>query len=164
MTFPIDKNQLISTIIEQLQEELATACAASQEAHASATHSENISDNRYDTLGLEAAYLAHGQSMRITELQQSIDRYRRFQVPEFGPQSPVKLGALVSVESEDGTVRAVFIGPGAGGLSLGAGPEAVQVVTSATPLGQSLLNQHLGDEFTLTINTSSHFYTIVGIS
>jgi transcription elongation GreA/GreB family factor len=37
-----------------------------------ATHSENIVANKYDTLAVEAAYLAHGQSMRFAELKQVI--------------------------------------------------------------------------------------------
>ncbi len=64
---------IIPAIIQQLEQELATAIKASQQAHSGATHSENTADNKYDTLALEAAYLAHGQSVRIEELQQSIN-------------------------------------------------------------------------------------------
>ena len=62
-------NPLIALILEQLQSELATALNASDQAHASATHSENVPENQYDTLALEAAYLAHGLSVRVTELR-----------------------------------------------------------------------------------------------
>ena len=50
---------LVSAIVEKLQLELSTAVAASQQARDSATHSENIAANKYDTLAVEAAYLAH---------------------------------------------------------------------------------------------------------
>jgi hypothetical protein len=58
----ITMHYLISAIVEKLELELSTAVAASQQARDSATHSENIAANRYDTLAVEAAYLAHGQS------------------------------------------------------------------------------------------------------
>ena len=58
-------HHLITDIVEQLKLELSTAVAASQQAHDSATHSENIAANKYDTLAVEAAYLENGKSLRI---------------------------------------------------------------------------------------------------
>ena len=133
---------LIEKIIQQLEIELATAIASSQQAHSSATHSENVADNKYDTLATEAAYLAHGQSMRVAELQQSILLYRRFNPPAYDSQSTIGLGALVEIETleppvtaaqitdpqpldprtsasqaaELGQRRRLFLGPAAGGL------------------------------------------------
>ena len=67
---------IIAAILHQLQQDLAVAAAASQQAHDSATHTENVPENQYDTLALEAAYLAHGQSQRIEALQHSISIYK----------------------------------------------------------------------------------------
>jgi hypothetical protein len=72
---------LVSAIVEKLQLELSTAVAASQQAHDSATHSKNIAANKYDTLAVEAAYLAHGQSMRIASQSNPSPSTRIFNAP-----------------------------------------------------------------------------------
>ena len=154
---------LVSSIIEQLEGELATATAASQEAHNSATHSENIASNKYDTLAVEAAYLAHGLSVRIADLQKSIALYKQFQRPNFNRQSTVQTGALVEIENDKGETQRLFIGPAAGGLSLGEKPNIIQVITPATPLGQALLNKTIDDEFELHIGSLSQYFTLIDI-
>ncbi len=154
---------LVRDIIEQLQLELSTAASASRQAHASATHSENIADNKYDTLAVEAAYLAHGQSMRIEELQQAIALYQNFNRPDFTAQSTIQLGALVCIEDDEGEQRRLLIGPAAGGLGLDSKEGKIQVITPATPLGQALMGKSLEDEAVLQLNQYQQSFTIVSI-
>lgn len=156
-------NEYIPTIIKQLERELATAIAASEDARSSATHSENIADNRYDTLALEAAYLAYGQSARIEELQESINLYKRFRQPDFTQQSSIQLGALVDIESNSGDIQRLFIGPAAGGLCIEEKPQVIRVITTTTPLGQALLHRTIDEEFGLIINQQSLRFTIIDI-
>jgi transcription elongation GreA/GreB family factor len=156
-------DDLITAIINQLESELATAVAASQDAHASATHSENIADNKYDTLATEAAYLAHGQSVRIAELHDSIHCYKRFQWPNFNQQSSIQLGARVDIENSKGEVQRLLIGPAAGGLRIIDQTHTVQVVTIATPLGQVLLNKTIDEAVELRVNSLSQHFTIIDI-
>ena len=156
-------HNLVSAIIEQLELQLATAITASQDAHSSATHSENVADNKYDTLAVEAAYLAHGQSMRISELQETIHLYKHFQRPTFTQQSSIRLGALVDLENNMGQVQRVFIGPAAGGHKIGESPHTIVVVTTSTPLGQAILDKGIDDEIELTINTRLERFIVVDI-
>lgn len=142
---------LIATIVTRLEDELATATSASRDAHASATHSENVATSRYDTLAIEAAYLAHGQSMRIAELQESIQLYKNYQRPHFTQQSSIQLGALVEVENCYGDIQRLFIGPTAGGLRIGRKPDEIQILTVSTPLGRALLNKTMVDEIELKL-------------
>ena len=153
----------VSSIIEQLESELATATVASQQAHSSATDSENIADNKYDTLALEAAYLAHGQSVRIEELLASINQYKRFNWPEFNQQSSIAIGALITIEDDSGDAQKLFIGPNAGGLCIAEKSMMIRVITSATPLGRALLGKTVGDEVALHINNTSSHFTVVNI-
>ena len=161
---PSENDPLIDAIVKQLEQALATAAAASQEAHSSATHSENIADNKYDTLAVEAAYLAHGQSIRISELQETINLYKRFRRPEFTPESPVQLGVLVDVESEQGQIQRLFIGPAAGGhiIKDNKTPD-IHVVTISTPIGQAMLNKFIDDEITLKIHNRTEHFTIIDL-
>jgi transcription elongation GreA/GreB family factor len=154
---------LVCAIIEQLQIELSTAVAASQQAHDSATHSENIADNKYDTLAVEAAYLAHGQSMRIAELKQSIALYQHFQRPTFNVGATIALGALVCIEDDQEQQRRLLIGPAAGGLSIDSEQGPIQVITPTTPLGQVLMGRRVDDELDWQINQRKESFSIVAI-
>ena len=156
-------NPLTQSIIQQLQQELDTAIAASNQAHASATDSENIPDNKYDTLALEAAYLAHGHSQRIQDLQNSVQQYRHFTQQPFNKSSSIDIGALITLEDEQLNQQQLFIGPVAGGLMIKEDQDTITVITPQTPLGQALIGKYLDDEVTInTVKTTQHF-TITNI-
>ena len=154
---------LISAIVEKLQLELSTAVAASQQAHDSATHSENIAANKYDTLAVEAAYLAHGQSMRIAELKQSIALYQHFQRPTFSARATIQLGAVVCIEDDQEQHRHLLIGPAAGGLRIDSEHGAVQVITPTAPLGKILMGKRVDDEVDWQVNQRKESFRIVAI-
>jgi transcription elongation GreA/GreB family factor len=154
---------LFSAILRKLQLELSTAVDASQQAHDSATHSENIATDKYDTLAVEAAYLAHGQSMRIAELKQSIALYQNFQRPTFNARSTIQLGALVCIEDDQGQQRRLLIGPTAGGLSIDSEQGPIQVITPNAPLGQALMGKRVDDGVDWQINQRKEFFCVVAI-
>jgi len=54
------KAQILKLIIQQLSHDLAVQFGAAKTAHEASIHEENIPDNKYDTLGLEASYVAQG--------------------------------------------------------------------------------------------------------
>jgi transcription elongation GreA/GreB family factor len=70
---------------------------------------------------------------------------------------------LVDIENDSGDIRRLFIGPAAGGLSIGEKSEIIQVITTATPLGKALLNKTLDDEFELNIGRQSQHFTVIDI-
>ena len=63
-TLIMDKFLLQHRVLERLAEDLLQVEQAVRAAHETATHEESIAENKYDTLGLEAAYLATGQARR----------------------------------------------------------------------------------------------------
>jgi transcription elongation GreA/GreB family factor len=154
---------LVSAIVEKLQLELSTAVAASQQAHDSATHPENIAANKYDTLAVEAAYLAHGQSRRIAELKHAIALYQHFQRPTLGPCATAQLGALICLENNQGQQRRFLIGPAAGGLSIDSEQGAIQVITPATPLGRALIGKRVHDDVDWQIHQRKESYCVMAI-
>ena len=54
----ISKRILVQRIIEQLTEQLATLAQASRAMHADASDEQSKAEDKYDTRGLETAYLA----------------------------------------------------------------------------------------------------------
>ena len=65
----MDKLLLQQQVLERLAEDLLEVEEAVRVAHEAATHEENIAENKYDTLGLEAAYLATGQARRAEAIR-----------------------------------------------------------------------------------------------
>lgn len=139
------KTELLQSIIKTLETDLAILLQAARTAHAAATHEENIPDNKYATLGLEASYLAQAQANRAQEISVALDAYRRLQLQRFGDGAPIRLTALVTLEGADGSIRRLFLGPEAGGLKISAAGGEVLVITPGSPLGRTLLGQTVGD-------------------
>ena len=142
----MDKTELIQRIIQNLQDELVQAIHAAEEAHAGATHAESKAETQYDTIGLEHAYLAEGQSRRIDELRIDISKLENWQAPDFNEDDEAYLGACLRLESSDGhKTLSLFIAPSGGAQNI----EGMQIITPNTPLGQALLGK--GEEETITL-------------
>jgi transcription elongation GreA/GreB family factor len=155
---------MINAIIKKLSLELEIAIAASQRAHQTATDKQNIPDNKYDTLALEAAYLAHGQSLRIAELQNDLFSYQNFKPPLFNSDSEIALGASVTLQDQHGKTKLYYMGPCAGGLRVYDKHITLQVLTPQAPLGKLILGKFLGDVVEIHLSVIKQNYLIVDVA
>ena len=147
----MDKFLLQQQVLERLAEDLAQAEQAVRAAHETATHEENIAENKYDTLGLEAAYLATGQARRAEAIRQAIANWRRFRPRPYDAGQGIQLGALVCLVDPDDRQQQLFLGPDGGSMQLVCGSRLVQVISSEAPLGRALLGKGEGDEVSLQV-------------
>ncbi len=170
MTQPyFDKQILKNALLEALDAAIDAAMQAAREAQATASHEGNKPENKWDTLALEAAYLAHGQSERILKLQQQRIALGKWTVPDLDADDTIRNGACVTVGLE-GVHRHLFIAP-LGGYQLridnsdaaAAGVADVVVVSHETPLARALTGRCEGDEVTLTLGGKSACWEIIGI-
>ncbi len=159
----IKKSDLIARIVESLQDSLAVLEKAARAAHAEATHESSKAENKYDTRGLEAAYLAGGQARQAREILESIKVYGSLPVKEFGVADPIDLSALVELET-GGSISHYFIGPRSGGLEVDHKGTEIMVITPQSPLGQQLMRKKAGQRWTATFNGSRMIYRIVSLS
>jgi transcription elongation GreA/GreB family factor len=136
-------------ITERLAADLAVFSVAAKTAHEASIHEENIPDNKYDTLSLEASYVAQGQANRAQELKRALHAYRTLALQQFGEDAPIRLTALVTLEAQDGETRMLFIGPQEGGLKIQAEGEEILVITAGSPLGTDLIGKCAGDVVTI---------------
>ncbi len=113
----MQKAQLIQQIIASLSDSLAVLQKAARASHAEATHESSKAESKYDTRGLEAAYLAGGQARQAKEILDSMKLYRDLPVRDFAPEEAIDLTALVELDA-DGTRVLYFIGPRNGGLEI----------------------------------------------
>jgi transcription elongation GreA/GreB family factor len=144
----MNKSLLIKKVIARLTSELEVYYRAAQFSRAEATHEQNKAESKYDTRGLEASYLARGQSKQAAELETAIETYREFTVRKFAPDEAVQTGALVELE-QDGESNLYFIGPCAGGKEVVQDKREVMVITLQSPLGVQLKGKKAGDQLKL---------------
>lgn len=155
----IDTVQLIAAILDELQNTLQQTQDAANEAHQAATHEQSVPETQYDTLGLEASYLAEGQSRRVNELQEAITRFHQLPNKQFNEDDPITLGAQIIVEDNNGNRRHLFLGPDAGGMEVVLDNELITVVSPAAPLGAELIQKYVGDE----VHIGKSLYEIIEI-
>lgn len=140
----MEKRQLVHQIVAQLQEEKRRCADAARAAQAEATDEQSKAENKYDTRGLEASYLAHGQSRQAAEIEEALQLFGALTPREFSNVEPASVGALLEVE-QDGARELYFLAPAAGGMELMVDDREVLVVTGRSPLGKSLLGRQAND-------------------
>lgn len=160
----MNKPLLLQLIISQLTHDLAVLSKAAKTAHEASTHEENIPDNKYETLALEASYVAQGQANRAQEIKQALETYKQLSLQHFDHDSAIRLTALVTIESEDGSTRIVFIGPLEGGLKITAGQIDILVITPFSPLGRNLIGKSVGDLIETGVGAGRKELEIIEIS
>jgi transcription elongation GreA/GreB family factor len=145
----MNKAALLTRIVEALETDMEVLRRAAQTAYETATAEENIAENKYDTLGLEASYLATGQARRTVEIRQALLIYQQLVLRHYDPVRGIQIGSLVILEDEAGAQRQVFLGPEAAGLKIGEADALVTVITPRSPLGQQLVGKKVDDEVSL---------------
>ncbi|BCL70830.1 hypothetical protein TUMSATVNIG1_27950 [Vibrio nigripulchritudo] len=159
----MNKSELRQAFLVELQRTHQTAYSAAQTAIDSATDEETVPEHKYDTLALEAAYLAHGQAQRVAECEENIRLYSELILREYDEDTPIGMTALIQLENREGKTFWYFIGPSAGGMSVELNGESVAVVTLQAPLGQELKGKYLGDEVSLQTGHQRTEYEIVSL-
>src|SRR5258705_13741100 len=96
----MNKALLLQQIIATLNENLSVLQKAARASHIEATHESSKAENKYDTRGLEAAYLAGGQARQAKEILDSIKLYQSLPLRDFGPDDPIDLTAVVELDAD----------------------------------------------------------------
>ncbi|MFK7927994.1 MAG: GreA/GreB family elongation factor [Myxococcota bacterium] len=136
----MDKSALFERHRHALQQRLADLKAASGSAR-SGTRVDGT--HRPSNRGERAAvtsqgYLAHGLGLRAAEVEEAL---RQLSLVDEGPRTRVSVGAVVTVELEDGTVRRLAVLPGGDGARV----DQVEVVSLRSPLVAPLVGLEEGD-------------------
>ena len=155
----MNKRALIKKIVARLTDELEVYFRAAQASRAEATHEQSKAENKYDTRGLEASYLARGQSRQAAEIQAAIAAFEKLDARQFGAGEPIDVGAFVEL-AFDGEKTAYFIGPRAGGMELLHEKREVTVITPQSPLGEQLVGRKQGDILKLKLAGAQNQYAV----
>ena len=159
----MDKELLHKKILAELSTLCQDAIEAAMQAYKTATHEENIADNKYDTLGLEASYLAQGQAKRVTECEANLAAFTELKVTHFTRQTPISLGALIYLMDDLGSQQIIFLAPVSGGLKINFSELKITVITPSAPLGKKLIGCFVGDEIEIELAGQKSYYEVTAI-
>ncbi|MCW8329906.1 transcription elongation factor [Photobacterium sp. SDRW27] len=159
----MDKALLLKHIIDELKNVHQAAVDAATRAYETATHEENAPEHKYDTLSLEASYLAQGQAHRVAECEEDLAKYAKLDARPFANEDPIALGCLIHLVDEDDTDKYIFLGPAAGGLKLTFEGKEIIIVTPSAPLGEALSGQQVDDAVEVFIGEDRKFFDIVAL-
>jgi transcription elongation GreA/GreB family factor len=157
------KTRLHQIIITALETVLDTSRKAAIQAYEAATNGETVAENKYDTFGLEASYLAAGQSKRVAECEENVKIFKLLEVQDSKPGSLIGIGALVELEDAQGNIKTLFLSPVSGGLKVNFNQVELTLVTPSAPLGRALIDQGVGDEVTVLIGHQKQSYSVLKI-
>jgi transcription elongation GreA/GreB family factor len=141
----VNKRALIKKIVARLTEELQVYFRAAHASRAEATHEQSKAESKYDTRGLEASYLARGQSKQAVELEAAIAEFEKLGARKFADGDAIAVGALVELE-HGGESSFYFLGPRAGGTEVLHDKKEILVITPQSPLGEQLMGKKSGDQ------------------
>ena len=159
----MNKRALLKKIVAKLASELEVYFRAAQASRAEATHEQSQAESKYDTRGLEASYLARGQSKQMAELEAAIEEFRNLDARPFAAGEAIGIGALVELET-GGQRSFYFIGPRAGGTEVVQEKQEVLVITPQSPLGAQLMEKKQGDQPKLNLGGSNQPARIVSVA
>ena len=145
----MNKRAIIQKITDKLVAELEVYFRAAHASRTEATHESSKAENKYDTRGLEASYLARGQSKQAAELEAAIAEFEKLGARKFAAGDGIAVGALVELE-HGGENSLYFVGPRAGGTEILHDRKEILVITPQSPLGDQLMGRKTGDQPQLT--------------
>lgn len=156
----IDKPRLLQALLDVLEDDLALQTRAANLARDEATNEESRADNKYDTRGQEAAYLAEGQAKIATELLEAIALYRTLKLSDDRPPAAVTIGTVIEI-NRAGSPLFGFLGPRCGGTAFEFENVSYTVITPVSPLGRALLGRRRGETFYLSARGKPQAHVIV---
>jgi transcription elongation GreA/GreB family factor len=157
----VNKKELLIQLQQCLQKEVNSTLGAVNEAHSLATHEQSKPENQYDTLALEAAYLAHGQSERIIDLQRQMIVLNHFELTAFTEETRIGLGALVCIKEQHKPIQWLWLVPVAGGQVLTCCETEVRTITEKAPLAARLIGRYLGDEIEIVLGRKKKQFEVI---
>jgi transcription elongation GreA/GreB family factor len=159
MDFSI-KKKLVELLQETLERDLTLLMNAAHVAHEAATHEESKAEDKYDTRGLEASYLAGAQARRAGEVQEMMHFYQALKLQKIEKGGVILAPALIRFENES-KESVVLLVPKANLTTLELAGKSYPLMTSLSPLGQEFIGRSVGEDFEILLGGRKRAYVIL---
>jgi len=154
------KQEVLKLIIKHLEEDIAISAQAVAMARDTATHNDCLGSSKYETMGLEASYLAQGQGTRLLELERSLAYFKQINLVH---ASSIMLNSYIELKSDDDKVSYFWLSADEGGLKISYNKKNITIITPKSPLGSQLMGKNIDDVCELRIANQHHHYEIITI-
>ena len=134
------KKDLIAKIAAELEQELELLRQAANASKEASIHEESRAEDSHDTRSTEAGYLAAGQAQRTADIEGQVKYFRNLDAVDFSGGKRIAAGAWVQLRQGSAQARYFVVVTG-GGRRV----DGVQVLSTASPLGEALLGAQEGD-------------------
>lgn len=134
------KKALITKIALELEQELELLRKAANASKEASIHEESRAEDSHDTRSTEAGYLAAGQAQRTAEVEGQLKYFRGLEAIDFAGGKRIAAGAWVQLRQGSAQPRYFLVVTG-GGRRI----DGVQVLSTASPLGEALLGAQEGE-------------------
>lgn len=155
----INKKEILSKLIENLQKELIEIEEAAKSTRDLATQDDLKSEGKYDTRAIEASYLASAQQKRVEELKIDIQMLEETEIQE---SKKLQMGSLALIEHK-GVSRYYFLTSTSGGTILNVDGQVILVISVFSPLGNGALGLVEGESFEVETPKELRTYHVVKI-
>ncbi|RZQ54260.1 transcription elongation factor GreAB [Pseudoalteromonas phenolica] len=157
----MNKQHFIEHLKFALETKLQEAKQAANSARADAIHEQSAAETQYDSLSIESAYLAQGQSERVDDAYRAIKAFD--EICSLNSTETITVGSLLCCKNDNEQCLWYFIGPAEGGLKLVVKNTPIWIITPFSPLGKLLLSKSLDEAFEWRINSELTEFLITKI-
>ncbi|XQW84632.1 GreA/GreB family elongation factor [Thalassotalea piscium] len=159
----MNKQILLDKILSHLTSEHLTLVEAATSARAASTDEESIAETQYDTLAIEASYLAEGQANRAKALALDIAKLKETPLHAYTAYMPINIGALVQIDDIEKGELWFFITHSGAGFNTTINQIPVTIITTQSPLGKAMIGKQVDDEIKLTLAHKQLLATIIKV-
>lgn len=142
----MNKASLLKKILSELEVKLFAAIEETKSAKEAATHEESKPENKYDTRGLEATYMAQAQAKRVSQIKEDVYNLSKLNLQESSKK--ISSGSLIKLLYIEQNKEVFYFVLPSGGINIDFNGETIKSLSVSSPLGQALLNKEEGDEIT----------------
>ena len=140
-----DKNKIIERLIAKIKADIEKQKKSYKAAKHASIDSPGRMQSRYDTMGVESAWVADGLAKALDEKKSYVARLETFPFNESSDR--ICLGSIVGISSnESPALEYFFILPVASGYELQENDLKITTLTPETPLGKILIGKEVGEE------------------
>jgi len=129
-------------------------------ARDTATHKDCLGSSKYETMGLEASYLAQGQGTRLLELERSLAYFKQLKLQE---SESIASGTYIILGDQVGKEVCLWMADDAGGLKIDYQHQTITIITPKSPLGKALLGKIIGDDLSIKIMGKEKYFEVLSL-
>jgi len=129
-------------------------------ARDTATHKDCLGSSKYETMGLEASYLAQGQGTRLLELERSLAYFKQVKLQQ---SKSITLETYIMLNDEDDKQTWLWMAGDAGGLKISYQQQTITVITPKSPLGKAMIGKNIDDEFSLKLMGKEKSFEVLSL-